>query len=54
MREVVHNSGAVEFIEKIITEQTTLALAAAENQNIAPAGRDLLTELAIKATQRSA
>lgn len=54
MREVVQSSGAVEFIEKIIDEQTALALAAAKNQNIAPAGRDLLTELAIKATQRSA
>ncbi len=54
MRELINTSGAVEFIEKVIEEKTTLALAASNNQRITPAGRQALTELAIAATQRSA
>jgi geranylgeranyl diphosphate synthase type I len=54
MRKLISQSRAVEFIEKIIEERTTLALAAAQSEIITPAGRDLLRELAIKATQRSA
>jgi geranylgeranyl diphosphate synthase type I len=54
MRDLVNKSGAVEFIEKIIAEKTTLALAASRDQRISPEGQELLGELAIAATKRSA
>lgn len=54
MRRLITQSGAVEFIEKIITERTTLALEAAANPRITSSGRELLAELAIAATRRSA
>lgn len=54
MREMITETGAVDYIENIITERTSLALAAAQDQRIAPSGRELMTDLAIKATQRSA
>ena len=54
MRELINTSGAVEFIEKIIEKKTTLALEASKNQRIASSGQELLAELAIAATRRSA
>lgn len=54
MRELIRNSGAVDFIESVIKEKTQLALAAAEHQEISKTGQELLRELAILATQRSA
>jgi geranylgeranyl diphosphate synthase type I len=53
MRELINKSGAVEFIEKIIEEKTTLALQACRDQQITKAGQELLAQLAIAATQRS-
>ena len=54
MRDLVNTSGAVEFIEKIIAKKTTLALNASEGLHIAKEGQELLAELAIAATKRSA
>jgi geranylgeranyl diphosphate synthase type I len=54
MREQINNSGAVEFIEKLIEEKTTLALRAVSNPRITADGQELLTELALAATKRSA
>jgi hypothetical protein len=44
----------VDFIEKLIEEKTILALTAINNPKITSSGRELLADLAIKATQRSA
>lgn len=54
MRDLVNRSGAVEFIEKIIAEKTTLALNASKDQRISKNGQELLGQLAIAATKRSA
>ena len=54
MRELIQKSGAVEFIEKIIEEKTTLALEAGSDSRITSEGRELLAQLAIAATRRSA
>ena len=54
MRELINTSGAVEFIEKIIEEKTTLALNASRNERIHSSGQELLAQLAIAATRRSA
>ena len=54
MRALIKNSGAVEFIEKIIEEKTTLALEASKNPRISVDGQELLAQLAIAATRRSA
>ncbi len=54
LRELIQRSGAVDFIEKLIEEKTILALSAIKSPKISQSGRELLSELAIKATQRSA
>jgi geranylgeranyl diphosphate synthase type I len=54
LRLLIKNTGAVDFIEKLIEEKTILALTALQNSKISSSGRELLAELAIKATQRSA
>jgi ribosomal protein L1 len=54
MRGLIVGIGAVDFIEKLIEEKTILALEAIKNPLITSIGRDYLSELAIKATQRSA
>jgi len=54
MRGAIQSVGAVDFIEKLIEEKTILALEAIKNPLITSAGRELLSELAIRATQRSA
>ena len=54
MRELIRSAGAVDFIEKLIEEKTNLAHAAADSKKISQSGQDLLRELAILATQRSA
>ena len=54
MRALIKNSGAVEFIEKIIEEKTTLALEASKHPRISVDGQELLAQLAIAATRRSA
>ena len=54
MRALIKESGAVDFIENLIAEKTSLALAAAEETLISREGQELLKELAILATQRSA
>ena len=54
MRELINTSGAVQFIEKIIDEKTTLALHASADSRITSSGQELLAELALAATQRSA
>jgi geranylgeranyl diphosphate synthase type I len=54
MRGLIVGIGAVDFIEKLIEEKTILALEAIKNPLITSIGRDFLSELAIKATQRSA
>lgn len=54
MRELINTSGAVQFIEKIIEEKTTLALQASTDSRITASGQELLAELALAATRRSA
>ena len=54
LRALIKGSGAVDFIEKLIEEKTILALTAINNPKITSSGRELLADLAIKATQRSA
>ncbi|MEY3089589.1 MAG: hypothetical protein RLZZ208_857, partial [Actinomycetota bacterium] len=54
LRALIQASGAVDFIEKLIEEKTILALTAINNPKITSSGRELLADLAIKATQRSA
>ena len=54
MRDLVNKSGAVEFIEKIIEEKTNLALSTSRDQRISKNGQELLADLAIAATKRSA
>ena len=54
LRALIQGSGAVDFIEKLIEEKTILALSAIKHPKISQSGRELLSELAIKATQRSA
>lgn len=54
MRELINTSGAVQFIEKIIDEKTTLALQASADPRITSSGQELLAELALAATRRSA
>ena len=54
MRALIHQSGAVNFIEKLIDERTNLALRAAADSRFTAEGRELLAELAIAATRRSA
>lgn len=54
MRELISKSGAVEFIEKIIDEKTTIALEVVNDQRLTKSGSEMLAQLAIAATRRSA
>jgi geranylgeranyl diphosphate synthase type I len=52
LQEIIISTGAVSHIESMIEELTDTSLAALKHGGITPAGINLLTELAILATNR--
>ena len=53
VRELISSSGAADDVEQLIQEHTTTALAALEDVQLEPTGRDALRSLAAAATSRS-
>ncbi len=53
LREIIEQTGALAGTERRITELTGEALAALDSVDLAPEGRQALTELAAAATQRA-
>ncbi len=52
MQEIINQTGALAHIELMIEELTNRSLSALNFEEIHPAGRDLLTQLAVIATSR--